>query len=79
MADKSNKEDEELDKLLEEMIEKKRHETLEQLTDDFTCYPMWWNDSICFLRNPKLCIPGVLLDADECEFYFYASNSTRHA
>lgn len=67
-------EDEELEQFMEKMREVWKHETLEEMTCGFICYPIWWNDAVCFLKSQMLCIPGVLLDADECEFYSYAKS-----
>ena len=64
--------DEELEKWMKESIEEVKHWTLEELTDNFTCYPIWWNEAICFLQNPKMCVPSCLLGEDELMYYDYA-------
>lgn len=68
----TDKELDELDQWMKDTIEEARHWTLEQTTDNFTCYPLWWNDAICFLQNPIMCAPGILLCEDDCLFYDYA-------
>lgn len=72
MEDLTDEENAELEKWMAETIEEVKHWTLEQTTDNFTCYPLWWNDAICFLQNPIMCAPGILLGEDDFLFYDYA-------
>ena len=48
----------------EEFVDRIRPASLEDLTEGFTSYPLYWNDAICFTRNPLECIPGCLLGED---------------
>ena len=72
MKELTDEENAELEKWMAEAVEEAKHWTLEQTTDNFTCYPLWWNDAICFLKNPLMCVPGMLLGEDEFLFYDYA-------
>ena len=55
----TDKELDELDQWIKDTNEEARHWTLEQTTNNFTSYPLWWNDAI-------------LLCEDDCLFYDYA-------
>ena len=48
----------------EEFADRIRSASLEEMTEGFTCYPMFWNDAICFTQNPLECIPSCLLGED---------------
>ena len=49
----------------DEWCETYQKETLVQLTDNFTSYPLWWNDAICFTKNPLMCIPSSFIDDED--------------
>ena len=64
--------DAECDAMCREWLEETRKWSLEETTENFTCYPLYWNEAICFTRNPLEAIPSCAIGEDECLWYFYA-------
>ena len=53
-----------IDQVISEAVAANVSKPLEELTDNFTSYPMYWNDGICFTKNPLMAIPGIALGLD---------------
>ena len=53
-----------IDQVISEAVAANASKPLEELTDNFTSYPMYWNDGICFTKNPLMAIPGIALGLD---------------
>ena len=50
--------------LCRDMLDEARKLSLEETTENFTCYPLYWNGAICFTHNPILAIPFCVLGED---------------
>lgn len=46
---------------INETVAKNASKSLDEITDGFTSYPMYWNDAICFTKNQFMAIPGIAL------------------
>ena len=63
--------DAECDAICREMLEEQRKLSIEETTENFTCYPLYWNEAICFTCNQLLAIPSCAIGEDECSWAHY--------
>ena len=63
--------DAECDAMCREMIEEQRKLSLEETTENFTCYPLYWNEAICFTRNQLLAIPPCAIGEEDHIYVYY--------
>ncbi len=50
-----------LEEFMNQTVIKNASKSLNEITDGFTSYPMYWNDAICFTKNQFMAIPGIAL------------------